>query len=331
MKQNKHIGDLFKDKLSSYEDSDINQDWDEMELKLNKQRFFKFSFTNFNIYYCSSILATLALSSVIFIKTFCFQENIQQGMNSSSISIIDSFSNTKAESPSGSIAEPEKNTGLEKNNYNGGNSLAGKKDEKAGVKTQASPLGDNKEATNPEGTNKAVNTPGKFNSLDNDKTNDPSSTNISDKEVSSKEKQNNKNGSTSGKINASEKNDPSSTDMKNGQITNKKTENTANSADQKTGNVAHSTDQATEKKQSGSIDNNAVNTVHSTEQKTGNAVHSTDQTTDKKQSGSFDSNTVIDNLNIHVPKKNVVYITKQDTVEVFDTLRRKKPYSKRLK
>jgi hypothetical protein len=293
MKQDKNIGDLFKDKLASYEDSDINQDWDEMELKLNKLRFLRFSFTNFNIYYCSLVLATFALSSAIFIRTFFFQEENQKGINSSSL--IDSFSNTRTESPSDATSGSGKTSDWKTNNNNQGNSPDGKNNEKATLNTEASPLTDNKEAANPEGANKAFNTPGKNNSLDNNKNNHTSSTNISRKEVTSGEKPNNKNLKPSGEMNDSDKNNQSSTNTRNDQITNKNSDNTGNSTDQKTGNVAHSTD----------------------------------QTTDKKQSGSLENNTIIDNLNIQVPKKNIVYITKQDTVEVFDTLRVKKPYKRK--
>jgi hypothetical protein len=278
MKHNKNIGDLFKDKLESYEDSDINQDWDEMELKLNKLRFVKFSFTHFNIYYCSFALATFVLSSAVFIKTFFFQGDIQSNINSSAIS--DSTWNSKDESQIGSIADITEN------------STVGKKDKKASLKANASTFIDEKEGASLEKlNNKNINTLGKFNALDNNK----SSNSFSDKEAVPAEKPNNKSIGSSDKINASDKNNPSSTDIGNDHITNKNSDNIAHSPDQTNGNVSHSSD----------------------------------QTTDKKQSSPSETNTVIDNLNIPAPKKKVIYITKQDTVEVFDTLRRKKPYKRK--
>lgn len=250
MKENRNIGDLIKERLESYEDNDINQDWLETELKLHKLKFLKFSLTNFNVYYCSFILATFALTSTVFIKTFFFNNNIQLPPETTSSVITDSLSNNNHKSaPKVDLLE---NSG-EESSQNKNN-----KNEPDLFENKTSGIVPN----NP----------------------------LNKKETSSLKKTSQQTLSPKQKIN----NNQSST------------------------NTSTTTNKTT--------DNNTKTTTTTAD----NIVPSIDKPSINSQPGTSSTNTVKDNLNLTPsPKKNVIYITKQDTIEVYDTLRRKKPFKKR--
>jgi len=53
---------LFENKLADYQVNDSNDNWYELDMKLSKQNFMKFSFFHFNIYYVVAFSLTLLLS-----------------------------------------------------------------------------------------------------------------------------------------------------------------------------------------------------------------------------------------------------------------------------
>jgi hypothetical protein len=243
MKETTDIGNLINERLRSFEDNDISQDWDEMQLKLHKLKFYKFSFTNFNIYYCSFILISFALASSIFVKSFLWDNSIQQEINSSA---INNPSGKEAnETKIDSLRNIEEDVYLKKNNISGGNTMTD--DHTSNV-------------VRIESSNKGVTS---------------SIKNTNDKITGSQDQ-----------MNVLHSNNPS----------------TINSSDD------HS---------------------HITNKTSGNLVSDDKISESNPSTNTGITNIVNDNLNIPAIKKNIVYITQQDTVEVFDTLRVKKPYKRK--
>jgi hypothetical protein len=280
MKENKNIGDLFKDRLGSYEDDfNIDQEWNEIELKLHKLNFFRFSLSNFNIYYCSIILASFLLTSTVFVKAFIFDGSISHTPESS-ISANDSLIIDKSLLKTDwllNVGEESYSKDISDEKANKSNShLAGNKEGSDNKKELINKNTRPEDRINPLDENK--------NHKNNNPVNNLSSNNASNNSDNSENKENNINGKSL-TPNINDNHSTAITSQDKNDITNKNPEEAGN----------------------------------------------TDKTINNKAHLNFETtNPIQDNLNMPRPvKKNVVYITKQDTIEVFDTLRRKKPFKRK--
>jgi len=61
--ENKKLGDLYKDTFKDFEEPGTGYDWNEVEKRLDKVKFYRLSFTHFNIYY-SLLIITCFIASV---------------------------------------------------------------------------------------------------------------------------------------------------------------------------------------------------------------------------------------------------------------------------
>ena len=73
-KEDKNIGNLFSE-LQNYKAEISEEEWLATEIKVREKNFFKFSLSNFNIYYCVLFLSSFVLSSIVFVDYFFLQRN----------------------------------------------------------------------------------------------------------------------------------------------------------------------------------------------------------------------------------------------------------------
>jgi|GEM_PF-5128251 len=62
--ENKKLGDLYKEAFNDFEAQGNSYDWNDVEKRLDKMKFYKLSFTHFNIYY-SLLIVTCFIASLI--------------------------------------------------------------------------------------------------------------------------------------------------------------------------------------------------------------------------------------------------------------------------
>jgi len=73
-KEGKDIGNLFKTGLQNYKAEISEEEWLATEIKVKGNNFFRFSVSNFNIYYCLLFLTSFVFSSIVFVDYFFFKE-----------------------------------------------------------------------------------------------------------------------------------------------------------------------------------------------------------------------------------------------------------------
>jgi len=73
-KESKDIGNLFKSGLQDFKADISEEEWLATEIKVRGKNFFRFSASNFNIYYCALFLTSFALSSIVFVDYFFLRE-----------------------------------------------------------------------------------------------------------------------------------------------------------------------------------------------------------------------------------------------------------------
>lgn len=118
MKEGKNIGMLFKSKLQNYEAQVEHEEWDQLGMKLDRMRFFRFSISHFNIYYCSAIALCLFLSSAVFIKEVFYDRGNLSLVQPSSINrenapfIIKDSSVLKTKTEVSKIETPQKTSSV---------------------------------------------------------------------------------------------------------------------------------------------------------------------------------------------------------------------------
>jgi hypothetical protein len=64
------LKNIFKKNLSNFEVPPLEEDWYDIDLELNKKRFFKFNFNRFNVYYLGLIIFYALLSTALSIHYF---------------------------------------------------------------------------------------------------------------------------------------------------------------------------------------------------------------------------------------------------------------------
>ncbi len=69
-KDSKDIGDLFKSGLQNYKAEISEEEWLATEIQIKGKNFFRFSVSNFNIYYCTLFLTSFVLSSIVFVDYY---------------------------------------------------------------------------------------------------------------------------------------------------------------------------------------------------------------------------------------------------------------------
>jgi hypothetical protein len=108
-KAGKHIGQVYKEAFDGYEENITSTEWSKMESKLNRKRFFLFSFRYFNIYYCSLIaILCLLIFTTLLPDQYPDAKNAEKVVTNDSISEKNNSFITHEESVASAHSDPNK-------------------------------------------------------------------------------------------------------------------------------------------------------------------------------------------------------------------------------